>query len=204
MTNAFSGYFEDYEKQKIKKAVIYLKEKEHLELPNIQNDLTQMLNSATPAKDYFERRRFFPNHLVRDRTAYIESKFTNSHKITNGDIIKIIKENKNTHIEIKDKDFSDIFLENIKLLFGKSKYKENHNEYQYQDIIFSNCIFHNLNLSNIWCLQFLNSCLEFNFCCFIFSIFTAINFGRNSSCNQQIQKFLLFFLNISQFIAILF
>lgn len=32
MTNAFSGYFEDYEKQKIKKAVIYLKEKEHLEL----------------------------------------------------------------------------------------------------------------------------------------------------------------------------
>lgn len=177
VTNAFSGYFEDYEKQKIKKAVIYLKEKEHLELPNIQNDLTQMLNSATPAKDYFERGCFFPNHLVRDRTAYIESKFTNSHKITNGDIIKIIKENKNTHIEIKDKDFSDIFLENIKLLFGKSKYKENHNEYQYRDIIFSNCIFHNLNLSNMH----FKSNVYFKGC-----LFTGNTDFRNSVFEQDI------------------
>ena len=55
VSNAFSGYFEDYEKQKIKEAVTYLKDKEQLELPYIQNDLTQMLNSVAPAKDYFER-----------------------------------------------------------------------------------------------------------------------------------------------------
>lgn len=50
----------------------------------------------------------------------------------------------------------------------------------------------------------LNFCLKLNFNCFILGIFTAIYFGRNRSSNQQIQKFLLIFFNISQLIPILF
>ena len=46
--------------------------------------------------------------------------------------------------------------------------------------------------------------LKLNFNCFILGIFTAIYFGRNRSSNQQIQKFLLIFFNISQLIPILF
>lgn len=148
VSNAFSGYFEDYEKQKIKEAVTYLKEKEHLELPNIQNDLTQMLNNRTPTKDYFERNSSNGEYRIRHIDS-IEQKFAKMPKMTNSELMAIAKEQKNTPIQITDKDFSDVFLENIKLLFGKSKYRENHDEYQYRDIIFSNCIFHNLNLSKM-------------------------------------------------------
>ena len=158
---AFSGYFEDYEKQKIKEAVTYLKEKEHLELPNIQNDLTQMLNSVTPAKDYFERNIINREYHAKRRD-FIEQKFAKTPKITNSELMAIAKEQKNTPIQITDKDFTDVFLENIKLLFGKSKYRENHNEYQYRDIIFANCIFNNLNLSNMH----FNSNVSFRECLF--------------------------------------
>ena len=160
VSNAFSGYFEDYEKQKIKEAVTYLKDKEQLELPYIQNDLTQMLNSVAPAKDYFERNIINREHRKRC-IDFIEQKFAKISKkpkktkipempeMTNSELMAIAKEQKNIPIQITNKDFSNVFLENIKLLFGKSKYRENHDEYLCRDIIFSNCIFHNLNLSNM-------------------------------------------------------
>ena len=161
VSNAFSDYFEDYEKQKIKEAVTYLKDKEQLELPNIQNDLIQMLNSVAPAKDYFERNIINREHRKR-RIDFIEQKFAKTPKMTNSELMAIAKEQKNTPIQITDKDFTDVFLENIKLLFGKSKYRENHNEYQYRDIIFANCIFNNLNLSNMH----FNSNVSFKECLF--------------------------------------
>lgn len=161
VSNAFSGYFEDYEKQKIKEAVTYLKDKEQLELPNIQNDLTQMLNNVAPAKDYFEK-NIINREYHTQRRDFIKQKFAKTPKMTNSELMAIAKEQKNTPIQITDKDFTDVFLENIKLLFGKSKYRENHNEYQYRDIIFANCIFNNLNLSNMY----FNSNVSFKECLF--------------------------------------
>ena len=161
VSNAFSGYFEDYEKQKIKEAVTYLKDQEQLELPNIQNDLIQMLNSVAPAKDYFEQ-NIINREYHTQRRDFIEQKFAKTPKMTNSELMAIAKEQKNTPIQITDKDFTDVFLENIKLLFGKSKYRENHNEYQYRDIIFANCIFNNLNLSNMH----FNSNVSFKECLF--------------------------------------
>ncbi len=161
VSNAFYGYFEDYEKQKIKEAVTYLKDKEQLELLNIQNDLIQMLNSAAPAKDYFEQ-NIINREYHTQRRDFIKQKFAKTPKMTNSELMAIAKEQKNTPIQITDKDFTDVFLENIKLLFGKSKYRENHNEYQYRDIIFANCIFNNLNLSNMY----FNSNVSFKECLF--------------------------------------
>lgn len=120
VSNAFSGYFEDYEKQKIKEAVTYLKDKEQLELPYIQNDLTQMLNSVAPAKDYFERNIINREHRKRC-IDFIEQKFAKISKkpkktkipempeMTNSELMAIAKEQKNIPIQITNKDFSNVF-----------------------------------------------------------------------------------------------
>lgn len=108
VSNAFSGYFEDYEKQKIKEAVTYLKDQEQLELPNIQNDLIQMLNSVAPAKDYFEQ-NIINREYHTQRRDFIEQKFAKTPKMTNSELMAIAKEQKNTPIQITDKDFTDVF-----------------------------------------------------------------------------------------------
>ncbi len=143
------SYFTNQEKQKIQNAITCLKEQEHLELSHIQDDLTQMLNNDTSAEKFFERRFTIPKRPFENIDTYIESKFNNPSQITNTEVRNIAQEPKNTPIEFNDKDFTDIFLENIKLLFGKSRYRENNGEYQYRDITFYRCTFHNLNLSNM-------------------------------------------------------
>ncbi len=146
--NDFRTHFTPQEKLKIKDAINYLKEQERLELPHIQNNLTRMLNNEAPIRDYFER-TFFSSVPPQNREAYIESQFTASNKITNDDINNIVQDANCFFIEIKDKNFSDLFLKSIKLLFGKLRYAKNGTEYIYKDITFTNCKFHNLNLSNM-------------------------------------------------------
>ena len=139
-------YYDQIEKQKISKAFEHLKDIEKIDLPNIKQHLQHIRTSISP-KDYFEKQLVVQEDLFPCKKKSIN----NVEKITNTEIIDIAQNKAKNSIEFYNKDFSDIYLSNIKMLFDSLGKLTDTGTYIYshKNIKFFHCTFFNLNLSKI-------------------------------------------------------
>lgn len=151
-------YYDQLEKQKIYAAFEHLKNIEKINLPHVAQILFKLRNYKSP-KAYFEKR------IIKDYSPlYSKQNILNAAKITNSEIIEIAQNKEKNSIEFNNKDFSNVYLSNIKMLFDSLGKLTNQGTYIYnhKKIKFSHCTFLNLNLSK---MRFLSD-ISFENCLF--------------------------------------
>ena len=139
-------YYDQEERQKIHRAFEHLKNIEKINLPMIAKYLKSIQDDVSP-EDYFKKQLAIQEYVLPCN----EKSINNVEKITNSEIIEIAQNKVKNSIEFYNKDFSDVYLSNIKMLFDSLGKLTNTGTYVYnhKNIKFSNCTFFNLNLSKI-------------------------------------------------------